>query len=64
MFEFDLEVLRRQHHRGAVIDELSGEVPHIEAAHWVEACCGLVEEQNTRSSDQADGVINSSSHPP
>ena len=57
-----LEVLRREHDRGAVAYEVAQHLPQIAAAARVEAGGRLVEEQHRRRGHEARGEVEAAAH--
>ena len=58
-----VEVLAGDEHAGAAFGDLGDEVPQLEAAAWVEAGGGFVEEQERRFADQRGAEVEPAPHP-
>ena len=58
-----LQILGGEEHVDAVGDELANGVPQFPPAPWVQAGRGLVEEEQTRSTDEAGPEIQAPAHP-
>jgi hypothetical protein len=59
-----VQVLRRQQHRGGVVDQVPHHLPEVVAAVGVEAGGGLVQEQHPGVADQAGGEVEAVAHAP
>ena len=57
-----VEVLGREQHRRAVVDELADEAPDVVARLRVEPGRGLVEDQQARAADEARAEVEPAAH--
>ena len=58
-----IEVLRGQQNVGPLLDEGADRVPQLDPATRVQACRGLIEQQQPRSADQARTEVQPPAHP-